>query len=87
MLLVNSQLLSFQLIEFKMSWIKESAKAGITGLTPWQVVRKALMNPRFQQLPDPLEPLIKELNVSTLCDISRIRTAVKITQTTWTVGD
>ena len=49
-----------------MSCIKESAKAGITGLTPRQAAKEALMNPRFQQLDDPLEPLTKELNVSTV---------------------
>ena len=49
-----------------MSWIKQSAKAGIIGLTPRQAAREALMNPKFQQLDDPLEPIIKELNVSTV---------------------
>ena len=52
-----------------MSWIKESARVGITGMTQRQVVREALTSPQFQQLPDPLEPLIKEFNVSTLLNL------------------
>ena len=47
-----------------MSWIKESAKAGLSGLTPREAAGQALMNPGFQQIWDPLEPLVKEMNVS-----------------------
>ena len=60
-----------------MSWIKESAKAGITGLTPRQAARQALTNPKFQQLDDPLEPLIEELNVSTLYCVFNVFTCQK----------
>ena len=47
-----------------MSWIKESAKVGLSGLTPREAARQALMNPHFQQIRDPLEQLVKEMNVS-----------------------
>ena len=50
----------------KMSWIKANAKAGLSGLTPFEAAWEALFNPNLQSVPDPLEPLVKELNVSTL---------------------
>ena len=47
------------------SWIKTSAQAGLSGLTPREAAREALFNPNLQSLPDPLdEPIVKELNVS-----------------------
>ena len=47
-------------IKVKMSWVKESAKAGISGLTPRQAARHALTNPTFEVR----DPLIKEMDVS-----------------------
>ena len=49
-----------------MSWIKASAKAGLSGLTPCEAAWEALFNPNLQSMQDPLEELVKELNVSTL---------------------
>ena len=49
-----------------MSWIKASAKAGFSGLTPHEAAQEALFSPNLQSMPDPLKPLVKELNVSTL---------------------
>ena len=48
-----------------MSWIKELAKAGLSELSPRQAARHALTKPMLE-LPDPLAPLVKEMNVSTL---------------------
>ena len=55
-----------------MSWIKQSAKAGLSGLTSRELARQSLMNPGFQQIWDPLEPLIKEMNVSIVLKIKYI---------------
>ena len=55
-----------------MPWAKESAKVGLAGYSPMQAAVPALMDPKFQKLPDPLDPLIKELNVSTLVEYSCI---------------
>ena len=46
----------------KMSWVKESAKAGMSGLTSRQAARHALTNPTLH-LDD---PLFKEMDVSGL---------------------
>ena len=53
-----------------MSWSKESAKVGLSGLTPREAARGALTCPEFQKLPDPLalDPygwVVKEEDVST----------------------
>ena len=47
-----------------MSWAKESAKAELAGYNPRQAALAALMDPDFQNMPDPLDPIIKEMNVS-----------------------
>ena len=48
-----------------MSWEKESSEAGLAGYTPKQAALAALFYPEFQKVPDPLDPLVKELDVST----------------------
>ena len=51
-----------------MSWSKESAAAGLAGLTLREAARGALTLPEFQKMPDPLEPygcVVKEEDVST----------------------
>ena len=37
-----------------MSWKKESAAAGLAGLTPREAARGAMYRPEFQKMPDPL---------------------------------
>ena len=51
------------------SWRKESAKVGLSGLTPGEAAVGALTRPEFQWMPDPLEPygpVVKHEDVSTL---------------------
>ena len=51
-----------------MSWAKESAAAGLSGLTLREAARGALTLAEFQKMPDPLEPyghVVKEEDVST----------------------
>ena len=51
-----------------MSWAKESAVAGLSGLTPREAARGVLTLAEFQKMPEPLEPyghVVKEEDVST----------------------
>ena len=57
-----------------MSWKKESAAIGLSGLMPWEVVRGALTCPDFQKMPnlldtDPFGPVVTKAEVrNTLCN-------------------
>ena len=64
-----------------MSWKKASAAVGLSGLTPREVVRRALTCPEFQNMLDPLNnnpfgPVVVKAEVRNILQCSVLCTVV-----------
>ena len=52
-----------------MSWVKDSVKVGLAGLTPLEAARGAMFLPVFQDMSDPLKEEPQEIEITSPEDI------------------